>query len=167
MGAIDADGSYSEGMTAVPGSDFTLDEQLCFALYSASRAMTGAYRERLAEVGLSYTQYVVLLLLWERHSLPMSRLGERLHLDSATLSPVLKRMEARRLVTRTRSTDDERLVEITCTVGGHALRERVRAVQSEVQLSTGLSEVDLIDMREDLHRLAHRLRRGTGDGRSA
>ncbi len=154
-------------MTAGPKSHFTLDEQLCFALYSASRAMTGAYRDRLAEVGLSYTQYVVLLLLWEHDSLPMSRLGERLHLDSATLSPVLKRMAVRRLVTRTRSTHDQRIVEVTCTDRGHALRDRARVVQSEVQRSTGLSEDDLIGMREDLHRLAHRLRDSMSDGRSA
>ncbi|MBC8090857.1 MAG: MarR family transcriptional regulator [Pseudonocardia sp.] len=154
-------------MTAGPEADFTLDEQLCFALYSASRAMTGAYRDRLATVGLSYTQYVVLLLLWEHHSLPMSQLGKRLHLDSATLSPVLQRMAAAQLITRTRSNHDERTVQITCTDSGHALRERVRAVQSEVRAGTGLSEADLVVMREDLHRVANRLRDGTSSGWSA
>lgn len=154
-------------MTAGPESDFTLDEQLCFALYSASRAMTGAYRDRLAQLGLSYTQYVVLLLLWEHRSLLVSQLGERLHLDSATLSPVLKRMAAQQLVTRTRSARDERTVEITCTDAGHALRERARAVQSDVRLGTGLAGADLVAMREDLHRLAHRLRDGDRVGPAA
>ena len=157
-------GPYSGRMTAGAESDFTLDEQLCFALYSASRAMAGAYRDRLAQVDLTYTQYVVLLLLWEHHSLPMGQLGDRLHLDSATLSPVLKRMAARRLITRTRSTRDERTVEITCTDGGYAVRDRVRAVQSEVQRNTGLSTDDLVGLREDLHRLAHRLRDDTTGG---
>lgn len=161
------DGSYSEGMTAGPESDFTLDEQLCFALYSASRAMAAAYRARLAQVDLTYTQYVVLLLLWEHHSLPMSQLGDRLRLDSATLSPVLKRMATRQLITRTRSTHDERTVDITCTDSGYAVRERVRAVQSDVQHHTGLSTVDLVVLREDLHRLADRLRDDAPGGRSA
>jgi len=139
-------------------SDFTLDDQLCFALYTASRAMTSAYRARLSRVGLTYTQYVVLLLLWEHDSLPMGQLCERLHLDSATLSPLLKRMAGQRLVTRTRSADDERIVEVTCTTAGHQLRDHVRTIQAEVEVSTGLSGEELATMRADLHRLAARLR---------
>ena len=151
-------------MTASPESDFTLDQQLCFALYSASLAMTAAYRDRLAQLDLTYTQYVVLLLLWEHHTLPMRQLGARLRLDSATLSPLLKRMAARRLITRQRSTRDERTVEITCTDSGHAMRERVQAAQSEVQRKTGLSKDALAALREDLHRLADRLRADTPGG---
>ncbi|MDN5860004.1 MAG: MarR family transcriptional regulator [Pseudonocardia sp.] len=139
-------------------SEFTLDDQLCFALYSASRAMTAAYRDGLARLGLTYTQYVVMLLLWEHGTLSMSRLGERLHLDSATLSPVIKRMATQRLVTRRRSAHDERNVEITCTSTGHALRDRVRAVQAAVEQRSGLSGGELATMRADLHRLAARLR---------
>lgn len=155
-------------MAASGESDFALDEQLCFALYSAGRAMTGAYRDRLAQIGLSYTQYVVLLVLWEHRTLLMSQLGERLHLDSATLSPVLKRMAERGLIIRTRSTGDERHVEITCTDAGEELRERARLVQADVQRDTGLSNDDLVVMREDLHRLANRLRHPmSGAGRAA
>ncbi|MGD9531269.1 MarR family winged helix-turn-helix transcriptional regulator [Pseudonocardia sp.] len=139
-------------------SAFTLDEQLCFALHSASRAMTGAYRDGLDRLGLTYTQYVVLLVLWEHHSLPMNQLGERLHLDSATLSPLLKRLARQQLVTRRRSPHDERIVEITCTAAGHELRDRARAVQVEVERHTGLSGRELAAMRADLHRLAARLR---------
>jgi MarR family transcriptional regulator, organic hydroperoxide resistance regulator len=146
-------------MTARPDVDSMLDEQLCFALYSASRAMTGAYRDRLAKLDLTYTQFVVLLLLWEHHCMPMGQLGERLHLDSATLSPVLKRMADRRLVTRSRSSEDERVVEITCTDDGYALREPVRAVQSEVREITGLPRAEVVGMRDDLLRLAERIRR--------
>lgn len=141
-----------------PQSAFTLDDQICFALYTASRAMTSAYRDGLDQLGLTYTQYVVLLLLWEHDSLPMNQLGERLHLDSATLSPLLKRMARRHLVTRRRSPDDERIVEITCTTAGHELRDRVRVVQAQVERSTGLSGRELATMRADLHRLAARLR---------
>jgi MarR family transcriptional regulator, organic hydroperoxide resistance regulator len=141
-----------------PELDFTLDDQLCFALYTASRAMTSAYRDGLSRVGLTYTQYLVLLLLWEHNSLPVGQLGERLHLDSATLSPLLKRMAAQRLVTRRRSPRDERMVEITCTTTGHALRDRVRDVQAQVEHDTGLTGGELATMRADLRRLAARLR---------
>ena len=141
-----------------PDPDFTLDEQICFALYSASRAMTSAYRAGLEQLGLTYTQYVVLLLLWEHGSLSLSQLGERLHLDSATLSPLLKRMADQHLVTRMRSSNDERIVEISCTAAGHDLRDRVRTVQAQVELATGLSKPELASMRADLHRLAGRLR---------
>ena len=141
-----------------PESDFTLDDQICFALYSASRAMTSAYRDGLEQLGLTYTQYVVLLLLWEHNSVSMSQLSERLHLDSATLSPLLKRMARQQLVTRRRSSDDERMVEITCTTAAHELRDRVRAVQAQVEHSTGLSGQELAAMRTDLHQLAARLR---------
>lgn len=146
-------------MASRPDSeDLVLDDQICFALYSASRAMTGAYRDGLHWVGLTYPQYVVLLLLWEHDSLPVNRLCERLDLDSSTLSPLLKRMAGQQLVTRSRSSQDERIVEIACTPAGHALRERVRAVQAEVQRCTGLSAEDLATLRTDLHRLAARLR---------
>ena len=122
--------------------------------------MPSAYRDRLSRVGLTYTQYIVLLLLWEHGRLPMGQLCERLHLDRATLSPLLKRMAAQRLITRRRSPHDERTVEITCTTTGHALRDRVRAIQAQVEHDTGLTGEELATMRADLHRLATRLREG-------
>lgn len=145
-------------MSRSPRSEFVLDEQLCFALYTASRAMTGAYRDGLARLGLTYTQYLVLLLLWEHGSLPMGHICERLHLDSATLSPLLKRLAGEGLITRERSQLDERVVDITCTTEGHALRDRVHEVQCDVEDSTGLSADELATMRADLHRMAGRLR---------
>jgi MarR family transcriptional regulator, organic hydroperoxide resistance regulator len=145
-------------MAPRPGTEFVLDDQICFALYSASRAMTSAYRAGLARLGLTYTQYVVLLLLWEHGSLPMGRLCERLHLDSATLSPLLKRMTAQKLITRRRLPDDERTVEITLTPAGRALRDGAAAVQAEVEEATGLAPGELAAVRTDLHRLAGRLR---------
>ncbi|GAB2775763.1 MarR family transcriptional regulator [Nocardioides salsibiostraticola] len=146
-------------MTAtVEASDPTLDQQLCFALYSASRAMTGAYRTGLAGLGLTYPQYVVLLVLWEVDAVSMGELSRRLHLDSATLSPLLKRLEQRGLITRHRSPTDERTVELACTPQGHALEASVRAVQREAQSATGLTSTELADLRDDLHRVAGRLR---------
>lgn len=93
-----------------------LEHQLCFALYSACRAMNHAYTAVLEPLGLSYTQYLVLLVLWEEQRLTVGQLGERLGLDSGTLSPVLKRMEAARFVTKQRDPTDERVVQIGLTV---------------------------------------------------
>jgi MarR family transcriptional regulator, organic hydroperoxide resistance regulator len=156
---------YRDAMALRTETDFVLDEQLCFALHSASRAMTNAYRDGLRELGLTYTQYAVLLLLWEHRSLPMGRLAERLHLDSATLTPLLKRMAGQRLVVRERSPDDERVVVVTCTPAGHALRERARVVQARVERATGLDGRELAALRADLHLLAARLRAHTSSDR--
>lgn len=141
--------------------DFTLDDQLCFAAYSASRALTHAYREKLREVGLTYTQYVVMLLLWEEATLPMGAISAHLHLDSATLSPVLKRMAAEDLLTRRRSTEDERIVEVTITPAGSRLRPAVREIQREVEQATGLAPHELAGLRSELHRVAETLRSAT------
>ncbi|MFY0578782.1 MarR family winged helix-turn-helix transcriptional regulator [Cystobacter fuscus] len=97
-----------------------LDDQLCFALHAASRAMTGAYQPLLEELGVTYPQYLVLMALWEEDGARVSRLGERLYLDSATLTPLLKRLESRGLVERRRSQVDERVVEVFLTPEGRA-----------------------------------------------
>lgn len=99
-----------------------LDHQLCFALHSASLAMTRLYKPLLDELGLTYPQYLTLLVLWERDGLSVSELGERLFLDSGTLTPLLKRMEAQDLLTRLRDTKDERRVLIRLTARGRQLR---------------------------------------------
>ena len=98
-----------------------LDDQLCFALYAASRAVTGLYRSLLDGLGLTYPQYLVMLVLWEGAELTVSELGERLYLDSATLTPLLKRLQSAGLVTRTRGASDERQVLIALTPAGRAL----------------------------------------------
>src|SRR5512141_147840 len=92
-----------------------LEDQLCFALYNASRALTRAYAPLLAPLGVTYPQYLVLLVLWERDGLPVKELGERLTLDSGTLTPLLKRLEHQGLVERRRGEDDERIVRIHLT----------------------------------------------------
>src|SRR3954462_10871670 len=100
-----------------------LDNQLCFALYSASLAMTKLYKPLLDELGLTYPQYLVMLVLWERDGLTVSEIGERLSLDSGTLTPLLKRLEAAELVSRIRDTDDERRVHIRLTAAGRRLKQ--------------------------------------------
>ncbi|BBG02410.1 MULTISPECIES: MarR family winged helix-turn-helix transcriptional regulator [Pseudonocardia] len=141
-----------------------LDEQLCFALHSASRAMTGCYRPVLDEIGLTYSQYAVLLVLWAEESIPQRELGERMYLDSGTLSPLLTRLESRGLITRARRPDDERTVQISLTTEGAALRERAAVVQDQVVRTTGMSSEEIVALRDDLQRLAARLRAGADGG---
>lgn len=145
-------------MTSETEAGLSLDDQLCFAAYDASRAITAAYRSGLAGLGLTYTQYVVLLVLWERDELPMTQLCARLHLDSATLSPVLKRMADRGLLTRERPVADERTVLLRCTEQGRALLGPVSEVQARVEAATGLDTAELARLRAELHRVAARLR---------
>ncbi|HEX3789110.1 MAG TPA: MarR family transcriptional regulator [Pseudonocardiaceae bacterium] len=115
-----------------------LDEQLCFALYSASRAITARYRPLLDEMGLTYPQYLVMLALWESGPATVGQLGKRLTLDSGTLSPLLKRLEASGLISRRRRVDDERSVEIVLTGDGHRLRERATCLPAAIGVATGL-----------------------------
>jgi DNA-binding MarR family transcriptional regulator len=105
-----------------------LDNQLCFALYSASLAMTKLYKPLLAELGLTYPQYLSLLALWEHDGVTVSELGQRLHLDSGTLTPLLKRLEAMGLISRQRDTTDERRVHIHLTAQGRQLKARARRI---------------------------------------
>lgn len=137
-----------------------LDDQLCFALYAASRAMTAVYTPLLDELGVTYPQYLALLLLWERDGARVSQLGERLQLDSATLTPLLKRLEARRLVERRRSTADERVVEVFLTADGKKLRRRAAEIPLRVFAKSGLTVAELGALRATLQALTRRLRDG-------
>jgi len=105
-----------------------LDNQLCFAMYSASLAMTKAYKKILAPLEITYPQYLVMMVLWEQDQIIVSELGARLFLDSGTLTPLLKRMEAMGLLRRARDAGDERRVVVSLTEAGRALREKARAV---------------------------------------
>ena len=106
----------------------SLDNQLCFPLYAASKELTRRYKPFLDPLGLTYTQYVVMMALWEHDSVSVKDLGRRLYLDSATLTPLLKRLESHGYVTRTRSSEDERSVIIELTNDGRSLRERALVV---------------------------------------
>lgn len=139
----------------------SVDRQLCFALYSASRAMTAAYRPVLAEMNLTYPQYLVLLVLWEAATdegrVTVGRLGERLQLDSGTLSPLLKRLEANGLVRRERSRDDERIVEVTLTDSGRTLESRAQCIPERLFARTGMTEHEAADLRDAVRRLTDAL----------
>jgi MarR family transcriptional regulator, organic hydroperoxide resistance regulator len=142
----------------VPGRSTPLDEQLCFALYAASRAMTSCYRPMLDALDLTYPQYLVLLVLWERGDCTVTGIGQALQLETGTLSPLLKRLEAVGLITRARRAGDERSVLVSLTGAGRGLEARVAEVQARVGACSGLSRAETRDLREALLRLADRLR---------
>ncbi len=119
-------------MTALPAPSVALDDQLCFALYAASRAVTARYRPMLDALGLTYPQYLVMMLLWESDHQTVGQLGSRLALDSGTLSPLLKRLTAAGLVTRHRRVEDERSVSIALTDEGRALEEKAYGISREM-----------------------------------
>jgi DNA-binding MarR family transcriptional regulator len=135
----------------------TLDQQLCFALYSASRAMTAAYRPVLTEMNLTYPQYLVMLVLWEDERVTVGRLGERMQLDSGTLSPLLKRLEGNGFVRRERSRVDERLVDVTLTPAGRRLERRAQCIPERLFGSTGMAEEQAADLRDAVRQLTDAL----------
>ena len=134
-----------------------LDNQLCFALYSASLAMTKLYKPLLKELGLTYSQYIVMLVLWERDALMVSELGERLHLDSGTLTPLLKRLEAGGLVARIRATDDERRVHIRLTAAGRQLKGQAAQIPGCVLRATQCEIPELMALTHQVQSLRDRL----------
>lgn len=131
---------------STPPDFLGLDQQLCFALYSASLAMTKLYQPLLEPMGLTYPQYLVLLVLWERDGLTMAQIGERLTLDSGTLSPLVKRLETAHLLRRTRDADDERRVIVTLTANGRALQRKAASIPNDVMCATAckLAELDAL-----------------------
>lgn len=146
----------SRETTALPtatGTPLALDAQLCFALYSAHLAMGKVYRRMLADLDLTYPQYLVMLVLWESDGLTVSALGDRLYLDSATLTPLLKRLQASGLVARERSPKDERRVLVRVTDAGRALREQAQAVPQGVICATGCTPEHLQNLKAQLEAL--------------
>jgi MarR family transcriptional regulator, organic hydroperoxide resistance regulator len=140
-----------------------LDEQLCFALYAASRRMTAAYRPLLEALDLTYPQYLVMLVLWERDGLTVRELGTRLQLDSGTLTPLLKRLEQTGLLQRRRRQSDEREVEITLTDAGHKLYERAAEVPRCLAERLCMSVDAFVRLRDELKSLAAQLAAPTDD----
>ncbi|MFE6923745.1 MarR family winged helix-turn-helix transcriptional regulator [Nocardia sp. NPDC057663] len=135
----------------------TLDEQLCFPLYAASRAMTAVYRPKLEQLGLTYPQYLVMLALWEHDGRSVGELGKALELDSGTLSPLLKRLEATGFVERRRATDDERRVDIVLTAHGRSLREEACRIPAEMAEIASLSADEVTALRGLLRKLTDSL----------
>jgi DNA-binding MarR family transcriptional regulator len=130
--------------------ELSLDNQLCFALYAATRSITKAYRQKLEPLGLTYPQYLVLIVLWETDGLTVSEIGERLMLDSGTLTPLIKRLENMELVNRVRNIKDEREVQIWLTEKGRGKRPNLHDARSFVVKRLNMTEEDILDMRHEL-----------------
>jgi DNA-binding MarR family transcriptional regulator len=135
-----------------------LDDQLCFPLYLASRLVVNAYRPLLSELDLTYPQYLVLLVLWEHDGASVGSIGERLHLDSGTLTPLLKRLEKQGLIERRRQSEDDRVVENWLTPAGNVLRGRANHVPVELLCRANLTLDDVVRMKSMLDGLIERLR---------
>ncbi|TYK50545.1 MarR family winged helix-turn-helix transcriptional regulator [Actinomadura decatromicini] len=145
-------------MTGTADDDaLTLDGQVCFVLHATSRAFDALYRAELRDLGLTYPQYLVMIVLWEEDGPTVKRLGERLRLDSGTLSPLLTRLETAGLVARRRGREDERSVSVHLTGRGAALRARAVDVPRRVLAATGLTPAELSDLHQVLRDLTQRL----------
>ncbi len=154
---LDVTAHTSTAATGRAADWLALDHQLCFALYAASLAMTKAYKPLLAPLGLTYPQYLVMLVLWEGDGITVSQLGERLTLDSGTLTPLLKRLEALALVQRRRDTADERRVLLRLTAGGQALRDQAAAVPQAIACATACDLQQVGALASQLHQLRRQL----------
>ncbi len=133
--------------------NLALNNQLCFALYAATNAITRAYRTGLSEVGLTYPQYLVMMVLWETDGISVKQIADRLHLDSATVTPLLKRLEQAGFIQRKRNDKDERTVNVCLSDTGKTIQATVADIQKGIACQTGLPEEEFIELRSTLHEL--------------
>ncbi len=145
--------------TFVSDDVLALDNQFCFALYSASLAMTKTYKPYLDKLGLTYPQYLVMLVLWQQDDVLVKAIGERLYLDSGTLTPLLKRLEASSLIARTRDEADERQVRITLTREGRALKKKAQCIPQQILSASGQTPDAIQELREQLTAIRNDLTR--------
>lgn len=137
-----------------------VDEMVCFALYSASRATTRAYTELLAPWKLTYTQYLVLVILWTEGEKPVREIGEVLQLDSGTLSPLLRRMEDKEFIVRQRDMQDSRIVNVSLTPGGRALQNDLAHIPAQIACGTGLPDLKAAHaLLDSLHRVTESMQK--------
>lgn len=144
-----------------------LKHQLCFALYAATNAITRSYQARLSKVGLTYSQYLVMMVLWEKDGITVKTLADQLQLDSATITPILKRLETTGYLARKRNPSDERVVNVTLTAEGREIKADVAEMQKQVECQTGLSEIEFVGLRSTLHQLVDTIKSSQEDGQDA
>lgn len=147
-----------------PANMLALDNQFCFALYSASHAMTKTYKPLLDRLGLTYPQYLVMLVLWEQDAILVKDIGARLFLDSGTLTPLLKRLEANGLVQRNRDPQDERQVRISLSAAGRALRNKATPIPQQLLCASGHDAPALGRLRAELASVRDDLFKSIGEG---
>ena len=133
-----------------------LENQACFPIYALSRVLTAHYKPILDDIGLTYPQYLVMLVLWEHQQLSVKEIGEKLLLDSGTLTPLLKKLETRKLVSRTRSMEDERVLIVSLTKDGAALKENAVNVPFSFKCSLGLSVEEMVSLRDSINIILNR-----------
>jgi MarR family transcriptional regulator, organic hydroperoxide resistance regulator len=150
--------SQNAKAAAKPEPMLLLDNQLCFALYSTSLAMTRVYKPLLDEIGLTYPQYLAMLVLWEKDGLMVSELGERLYLDSGTLTPLLKRLETSGLIARIRAVEDERRVHLTLTAAGRKLKTKAAKIPGCILSATQCSIPELMTLTQQVQALREQLK---------
>ncbi len=136
-----------------PDEALKLENQLCFPLYAAARLVTGRYTPYLKPLGLTYTQYIVFLVLWEQDGISMGELGSKLFLDNGTLTPLVKKMEKAGYVTRSRSEEDERVVLISLTDQGRAMKEKVKNIPLELAGCLHMRREDMVHLHDQLYRI--------------
>ena len=130
-----------------------LGNQLCFPFYVIAKEITGMYRPYLEELGITYSQYLVMMVLWEFERLTVNQIGEKLYLDSGTLTPLLKRLEAKSYIVRHRKKEDERVVEVFLTEEGNQLQKKACIIPGKMQDKLNLSEDDLVELKETINKL--------------
>ena len=134
-----------------------LGNQLCFPLYVISKEITALYRPFLDELNITYSQYLVMMVLWEKDGLTINSIGEKLFLDSGTLTPLLKRLEAKNFISRHRKKEDERVVEVFLTKIGDELKQKACATPAKIQEKLNLSEEDLQNLKTTVDLLLNKL----------
>ena len=145
--------------TPTANAQLALDNQFCFALYSTNLALHKLYRQLLAPMNLTYPQYLVMLVLWEKDDITVSEIGERLFLDSATLTPLLKRLESAGLIRRQRSRQDERQVVITLSESGRDLQQQATSIPEAIGCAMACDSATLADIMQQLERLRQQFQR--------
>ncbi|MBQ9112479.1 MAG: MarR family transcriptional regulator [Clostridia bacterium] len=134
-----------------------LENQLCFPLYAASKEVIKQYKPYLDAIDLTYTQYITMMILWERKSLTVKELGKRLYLDSGTLTPLLKKLEAKGLITRARSSRDERNLDVTLTEKGEALKQMASDIPEQMAKCVKLSAEDALQLYTLLYKILEKM----------
>lgn len=130
-----------------------LENQLCFPLYACSREIVKKYHPHLDEIGLTYTQYIVMMVMWDKKRLSVKELGEKLYLDSGTLTPVLKSLESKGFVTRTRSSEDERVLIVEITDDGETLKERAIEIPPKIACCVTLTPEEAVELHRMLYKI--------------
>lgn len=134
-----------------------LGNQICFPLYVIAKEITGLYRPFLDELDITYPQYLVMMVLWENDGLTVSHIGEKLFLDSGTLTPLLKRLEGKGFIVRKRNKEDERVVEAFLTATGTALQQKACEIPNKIQEKIGVEPADLLQLKESIQKILSKI----------